>query len=296
LRRVVPEVAEAVPHRTAVGRFVRVRFGMPRSARSTARKLRALSAKHAVAADRDRVGPFGHERVAACASRNSTPASAGPTARAELNTKRVQPDGVDEVFFRHEVWHEREPRRQVHRLDDAVDRDECEYQPRHGEAARDHAREYDRVQQEGGLRGGDEPALRVAVGERPAPGAEEKCGTDLGAEQPRRPPRVAGAVVHEPHERGPTASTCRRTKRPARRSTGDRAGAAMSGRWCLFNAVQNPRWVALVIGSVIRSRRIARVFVVLCGPRVVEEVGAVAPVVLQCVDWDRVLHTEGRLR
>ncbi len=42
---------------------------------------------------------------------------------------------------------------------------------------------------------------RVSVGEPPAQGAEQNCWPDLRDEHPRRPPRVAGAVVEQPHER-----------------------------------------------------------------------------------------------
>ena len=47
----------------------------------------------------------------------------------------------------------------------------------------------------------NELELRVPIGQPAGPGAEDQCRPDLGDEHPRRPPRVAGAVVQQPHER-----------------------------------------------------------------------------------------------
>ena len=121
---------------------------------------------------------------------------------------RVEGHGVDEVFPRHQVRGERQPGRQVGRLQHAVEQLNRQQHPRRRQPRDGHAGQHQGRNQEAELRRHDEPALRQAVGEGAAPGAEQQRRADLRDEHEGGPERVGGQVVDEPHERGrlhPTA-------------------------------------------------------------------------------------------
>ena len=96
----------------------------------------------------------GSEGTTRLANRKISAASAGPVARAELNSSEFKPDRVDEIFLRHKVGDKREPCGQIDRLNDAVDAHQPEHQERLREVERQEQREHDGLDQKRGLRRG----------------------------------------------------------------------------------------------------------------------------------------------
>ena len=95
------QIAEAVPH-ADLGRASQAgaRSGttIPQSAISTARKLAALSAKHATAPSVTGLVPGGNSGATASASKEQQRRKRRPDRARGIEEQRVQPDRVDEVF------------------------------------------------------------------------------------------------------------------------------------------------------------------------------------------------------